>query len=88
MDSKTRKKELEIVRDYKTRAKTEKENGWKCTIETMFDCTEIIIENPEYPDDRYHFRYDEAERMIAEIPEWVAVEMNPEDYFLAQLVNW
>lgn len=87
MTTETRKRELAIIQDYRERAATEKSEGWSCTIETSIENV-IIIENPNYPDDRYEFRYDDYDRMMNEIPEWISVEMSSEDYFLAQLMNW
>lgn len=88
MDSETRKRELAIIRDYRERAKTEKSAGWSCTIEDRFDCVEVMVSNPDFPNDYYHFRYGDSEKLLAEIPEWVSAEMSQEDYILALLVNW
>lgn len=77
----------EIISDYIARAKSERENGWTCVIDTLCD-TLIVISNPEYPNDEWVFRNSEADDMLACIPEWIQEEMNPEDYFLSQIMNW
>ena len=81
-DPKVNSRVEKMIEDYKMRAQAEKDAGTRIRINRMMPSIEISFADD--PEGGYFFDGEEADRLLAEVPEWI----NAETYILAQLVNW
>ena len=78
------KNPTDIAKQYKNTAQAMRDEGWNFNDNS--DSEELYIENANFPDDYYVFRYNERDVILKSKPEWLTIDI--EDYILASAANW
>ena len=80
----TEKERIASIRaDYLVRAAAMRKEGWTVTDNDDFET--LTVQSP-VDHDYYEFKYDERDRLKADNPDWL--ELDLEDYILASAVDW
>jgi hypothetical protein len=70
----------QLRKQYQERAKAEREAGGSCKVTANMPWVDVKLSDGS----EYYFSEHEADRLIAEVPEWI----HAEDYILAIAQNW
>ena len=70
----------ELAEQLEARAKAEREAGGYCDVNSGLSYVDVVLSDGS----TYFFQGEEAEALIAEVPEWI----DEEDYILAIAQNW